>query len=122
MRALREVADQVAPIMERVRVALQNDPHTVCCDETGMRVTGKLWWFHVVSTPRLTWLFAHAHRGHEAMDAAGILPHRPAGSNTMHDGLRPISNTPGTPVSATRITNGNWRMRQNGRTRHGPPN
>ncbi len=94
MRALYEVADQVAPIMERVRVALQNDPHTVCCDETGMRVTGKLWWFHVVSTPRLTWLFAHAHRGHEAMDAAGILPHRPAGSNSMHDGLKTYQQYP----------------------------
>ena len=96
MRALREVAEEVEPIMERVRVALQR-AHTVGCDETGVRVTGQTWWFHVVSTPRLTWLFPHAHRGHKAMDAAGILPHRPADSNTMHDGLKAYQKYPGNP-------------------------
>ncbi len=31
------------------------------------------------------------------MDAAGILPHRPADSNTMHDGLKAYQKCPGNP-------------------------
>ncbi len=87
MRSLRDVANRLAPVMKRVRIAVQQDRNTVCCDETGMRVMGGQWWFHVAATARLTWLFAHKHRGHEAMDAAGILPNHPEHSNTMHDGL-----------------------------------
>ena len=95
MRSLRDVANRLAPVMERVRVAVEQDPNTVCCDETGMRVMGGQWWFHVATTARLTWLFAHKHRGHEAMDAAGILPNRPENSNTMHDGLTAYKKYPG---------------------------
>ena len=78
-----------------MRVAVQQDPNTVCCDETGMRVMARQWWFHVAATARLTWLFAHKHRGHEAMDAAGILPNLPEHSNTMHDGLNAYKKYPG---------------------------
>ena len=92
---LRDVADDLAPVMKRVRIAVQQGPNTICCNETGMRVMGGQWWFHVAATPRLTWLFAHKHRGHEAMDAAGILPNRPENSNTMHDGLTAYKKYPG---------------------------
>ncbi|MCX5975829.1 MAG: transposase, partial [Coprothermobacterota bacterium] len=43
-------------------------------DETGVRAIGSLHWLHTVSTPRLTWYFAHKRRGREAMDVASILP------------------------------------------------
>ena len=55
MRSIRQVADRVEPIMETVRLALQQDRHTIHADETGMRVRGKLWWFHVASNSQLTW-------------------------------------------------------------------
>jgi len=39
-----------------------------------MRAVGSLHWLHTVSTPFLTWYYAHKRRGRKAMDAAGILP------------------------------------------------
>jgi transposase len=43
MRSIRQVADRGEPIMETVRLALQQDLHTIHADETGMRVRGQ-WW------------------------------------------------------------------------------
>lgn len=56
------------------------------CDETGMRLNGKLWWLHVASTDALTFYFVHAQRGKVAMDAMEILPQYQGIS--VHDGLR----------------------------------
>jgi transposase len=39
-------------------------------DETGMRVEGKLHWFHTASTTLFTYLFVHTHRGKEALLSA----------------------------------------------------
>jgi transposase len=39
-------------------------------DETGMRVTGKLNWFHTASTTLFTYLFVHAKRGKEAIESS----------------------------------------------------
>jgi transposase len=38
-------------------------------DETGMRVEGKLQWFHTSSTILFTYLFVHAKRGKEALNS-----------------------------------------------------
>jgi transposase len=38
-------------------------------DETGMRVEGRLHWFHTASTALFTYLFVHAKRGAEALNS-----------------------------------------------------
>lgn len=43
-------------------------------DESGMRVNGKLHWLHVATAAAAVHYTAHAKRGQEAMDAAGLLP------------------------------------------------
>lgn len=92
LRGLRLVATRLEPVMESVRRALQSAP-VVNTDETGIRVEGHLAWFHTVSTPRLTFLFAHARRGRAAVDAMDILPHRTG--TTIHDGWAPYREYPG---------------------------
>lgn len=42
-------------------------------DETGARVAGVKWWFHVAATRWFTHLAVHRRRGHEATDHIGIL-------------------------------------------------
>lgn len=86
LRGLRLVATRLEPIMESLRQALQSAP-VVNTDETGMRVEGHLAWFHTVSTPGLTFLFAHARRGRAAVDAMDILPHRTGTTVTILDQL-----------------------------------
>ena len=43
-------------------------------DESGMRVNGQRHWLHVAATATAVHYTAHAKRGQEAMDAAGVLP------------------------------------------------
>ena len=56
------------------------------CDESGVRVGGKLHWLHVASTALVTCYLIHARRGREAMEVMGLLPgYR---GHAVHDGLR----------------------------------
>ncbi|MCA1681162.1 MAG: transposase, partial [Actinobacteria bacterium] len=61
-------------------------------DETGARIAGRLGWVHSASTDKLTRYTAHARRGSEAIDAAGVLP--AFEGVAVHDGWAPYRNYP----------------------------
>lgn len=50
------------------------DADVVHADETGTRVSGSKWWWHVASTAMLSFLAVHRRRGVAATDEFGILP------------------------------------------------
>jgi transposase len=63
---LGEVEPQIKAALRKAAVIHQ--------DETGVYVAGKRHWMHVTATTRLTHYQVHASRGHEALEAIGILP------------------------------------------------
>jgi len=78
------MAERVKPVNEAEKRYLVATEETMHSDETGMRVAGKLYWTHVASTTRATYLATHAKRGRKALDEIGILPQRKG--VVMHDG------------------------------------
>lgn len=81
--ATAQVATQVAPLYQALQAHLIQTPETVHLDETGARVARQLYWIHVASTARVTYLLPHARRGRQAHAAVGILPKRCG--RVMHD-------------------------------------
>ncbi len=71
-----QVATQVTPVVTAIQAQLVHTPEPVHLDETGMRVAHQLYWVHVASTARLTYLLAHPRRGAQAHAAINILPKR----------------------------------------------
>jgi len=59
---------KLQPVEELIEQKIIAAP-TVNVDETGGRCQGRLHWFHVASTSLFTYLFAHAHRGKEAIES-----------------------------------------------------
>lgn len=85
LSACRELAQKVAPVQEAVKDHLTYAAEVVRFDESGARVIGKLHWFHVSCTERLTYYAVHAKRGKLAMNAIGILPNFKG--RAIHDDL-----------------------------------
>lgn len=74
---LASLAARAAEGLEDFAITLADclaNEDVVHVDETGSRVTGTKWWFHVACTSGLTFLGIHPKRGVEATDAFGILP------------------------------------------------
>lgn len=68
--ACQETQEAVEPVNGAVREYLVETEEVVHCDESGLRVEGKLHWVHVASTERATYLEAQRKRGKEALDAS----------------------------------------------------
>lgn len=82
--ACQETEGQVVPVNTAAKEHLIETDEPIHCDETGLRVAGKLHWTHVTSTERVTYLDVHPKRGQDALDEIGILPQRQG--VVVHDG------------------------------------
>lgn len=60
--------EALAPIELTIKSKILDSP-VVHFDETGMRVDGKLHWFHAACTAFFTYLFVHRKRGKEALNS-----------------------------------------------------
>jgi transposase/uncharacterized coiled-coil protein SlyX len=74
----------LADTAEQIQEAIRQAP-CVGFDETGVRIDGKLHWWHTASTPDLTHYQVHPKRGREGIEAGGILP--AFGGRAMHDAM-----------------------------------
>jgi transposase len=70
--------------VEDFKTYLETTETPVHCDETGMRVEKKLHWFHVASTPLVTYLKVSQYRGSQALKEIGLLAKR-VGQWVVHD-------------------------------------
>lgn len=86
VKAVREVAQRVTPVVEALKDYLAETAEAVHVDETGARVKGKLHWIHSAGTQKVTVLGIHPKRGKEGIEAQGILPRRRGWC--VHDGLK----------------------------------
>jgi transposase len=77
------IADQLDPVQATIKARLIKEA-IVHCDESGLRVAGKLHWLHSVSTADLTYYGVHERRGQVAMHDIGILP--AFDGRAIHDG------------------------------------
>jgi len=73
LQANSHFVDQTRQTLESIKEALKV-VDVLHCDESGMRVEGRLNWLHVASTDWLTYYIVHPKRGQEAMRDMGILP------------------------------------------------
>jgi transposase len=69
---VQRCAEQLGPVEEQIKAALAQAP-VLHQDETGLYVAGQRHWMHVSTTEQLTHYAVHVKRGHEALDAIGIL-------------------------------------------------
>jgi len=70
---IQRCAANLTDVEQHIKAALVK-ADVIHQDETGLYVQGKRSWMHTTSTPTLTHYHVDASRGHEALDAIGILP------------------------------------------------
>lgn len=83
---VEKVSDAANLIRERV-----SNLNIINCDETGMRVNGKLHWIHCLCNDKWTYMVIHEKRGSKAMEDIGILPALD-GCTIIHDFLKSYLN------------------------------
>lgn len=66
IRATEKCYAALAEVEQEIKAAITNS-EVVHFDETGMRVEGKLNWFHTACTATLSYIFVHAKRGKKAL-------------------------------------------------------
>lgn len=76
---VEKVSGAVKLIRERV-----SGLSVIHCDETGIRVNGKLQWIHCLCNDNWTYMVMHEKRGSKALEDIGILPELD-GSTIIHD-------------------------------------
>ncbi len=81
-----EGAEGLEMFLEEVRSGLEGS-QVAHFDETGGRINGELSWIHCASSEALTLYTAHAKRGRDGIDAAGVLPG--FAGIAVHDGWAP---------------------------------
>ena len=69
---IERTAEQLVPVEAQIKTAL-NTQKVIHQDETGLYVKNRRSWMHGTSTAQLTHYQVHQSRGHEALDAIGIL-------------------------------------------------
>jgi transposase len=87
-----EAAQRLTPEVARIGQALSRSP-VVHADESGLRVSAKLHWLHIVASENLTWYGVHEKRGAPAMQDHGILTQRTG--VLVHDCWKPYWQMPG---------------------------
>lgn len=80
---VQRCAEHLCPVEEQIKAALARVA-VLHQDETGLYVAGQRHWMHVSATERLTHYAVHVKRGHEALDAIGIL--KDFQGVSVHDG------------------------------------
>jgi transposase len=80
---VQHCAEQLEPVEAHIKGALAQ-AHVLHQDETGLYVAGKRHWMHVSATEQLTHYAVHTKRGHQALDAIGIL--KDFHGVSVHDG------------------------------------
>lgn len=68
-RQLHEIGFETWLKQELIRASVMH------ADETGINIDGKKHWLHCNSNSQLTYFYAHAKRGCDAMNEMGVLPH-----------------------------------------------
>jgi transposase len=81
-----ELANQrLLPFVLAIRKQILQS-EVINADETGIRVEGKNWWLHTLSSPKHVLIYIHRKRGQEAFDGINIIP-RYLGT-LVHDGFK----------------------------------
>ena len=80
---VQRCAERLEPVEAQIKTAL-SQADVLHQDETGLYVAGKRHWMHVSATEQLTHYAVHAKRGHDALDAIGIL--KDFQGVSVHDG------------------------------------